>query len=249
MDRFLKPDSPEYIEGFLFKETIANRSIRSDVFNRQLFATRDNSTRDVFRKNIIGMFRTIEFYIQFVDHPEFTKIVADDLGWGRETVKFMLQIFIWGRENYQMSHMGASQSIPPEASPAARLICAFVDDYCKLTEPDGPRTFTWTPNRVEYVRTTREAWKKHLIDNPLALLDACPHRPPRPQANDWVEAPRGTGRRNRRRSRSPAARGARRASGRELYRDRSSYGDSFRHDSPQLKYEGTVVIRLCFVSL
>lgn len=242
--KFLEPDSPQYIEGFLFKEPIGNDLIRRDVFNRQPFASRNDPTREAFQKNMVGMFRTIEFYNYFVGHPDSTNIVADDLGWRHDSVRFMLQIFIWAREHFLFNE-GVVHPIPPKASPSARLLCALVDDYVKLTEAGaGPRTLALTPRCQDYVRITRKAWKKYLLDDPLAFLDACPERPPHPQASDLVAEPSVISRPSRRRSRSPADHGSRHASDRQPYRDRSSEhkGDAYR-PAPKPGVEGTLLTR------
>jgi hypothetical protein len=80
---------------------------------------------DVFRESIL---RTIEFYFEsdgFDDNhslrpvPSESRVDKDGyLGLrGRATVRFILQICIWGRENSQMS--GASQSVPPKSRPTS----------------------------------------------------------------------------------------------------------------------------------
>lgn len=183
----LGSDSPEFVDGMSSRGHILDPEIQREIWQRSPFALPSDDKRVVYRKTVAGLFSMAHYYDHFADHPNFLRILADDMNWRHATVTFLIKRFVWSRIDY-LRTAPTSNFIPNNASAECRNLCELVDKYRSIAR--NMRRYTITANRSQYINATRDIWKQQLLRDPQILLVQRPPLPHKPRV-DWVQSSGG----------------------------------------------------------
>lgn len=191
-----------WVDGFAFDGEIRSRSMRSSLQDRAALSSPDDCGRVVIMRNLILLFRLVNFYLAFVDCPEFMARVSSDIGWPRRECENIINRYRAARMFFDPQ----PRNIPRNADQLTALLCRLVDNYIEASR--WPIiTYDWTASREEYFSQVRQAWLRATQTDVRAILDAPPNLPAPPPFPDWTPDARAARRQagGNRRSLSPLA--------------------------------------------
>lgn len=185
--------SPYWLGGFDHNLDITDKKIKRCLESYYPFSSPNDmdQLRHVITKNLIVIFRALVFYGSFKDRYDYMAIVAEDLGYGRNTLFRIVVHYQTTRERYQIT--ADHTYISPTASKMEKLLASLVDEY----RFNGAIRRPFTPLCNEYVAAVRHAWKTKARHDVMSLLDEFPEMPPIPANADWLDERQHTTERSR----------------------------------------------------
>ncbi|OIW28688.1 hypothetical protein CONLIGDRAFT_681632 [Coniochaeta ligniaria NRRL 30616] len=160
-DRLVESTSPFWVDGFLFDGELRSQAMKAVLKSRAPLSTPDDDLGVVIKRNLILLFRLINFYLAFEDRPYFLAIIATDIGWNQSHCANIINRYEKARRLFSSER--------PKATNAR-------------TAP-----YKWTESRRAYLGQVREAWSRAAETDIEAILDAAPNLPAPPPFPDWIQ--------------------------------------------------------------
>jgi hypothetical protein len=194
--------SPYWVDGLLLDGELRSQSMRTLLETRAPLSSPEDDLRVVIMRNLILLFRLINFYLAFIDRPEFLAVIPIDMGWSQNECINLINRY----KRARMKFTPHGRTIPPTADGLSALLCRLVDNYVEAEAVNGSHCslqVDWQPRGLFQPASGRlgESCQDRRRNNPRCSANL-PAPPPFP---DWLPT-RVAGRvpaRGLRRSRSP----------------------------------------------
>lgn len=117
--------SPYWVDGLLLDGELRSQSMRTLLETRAPLSSPEDDLRVVIMRNLILLFRLINFYLAFIDRPEFMAVIPIDMGWSQNECINLINRY----KRARMKFTPHGRTIPPTADGLSALLCRLVDNY------------------------------------------------------------------------------------------------------------------------